>query len=381
MFLLKRDKLMGQGAYAKIYTLKTPDEKKTKFIAKSYQFNEETRDLSRYYSSFYNEYVALSRLNRLRGIQHEKNQVLFIYEKQRGENAKNSAVKNKNWLCFKALRELHRKQIAHMDPHSENFIIHKNQQHATVIDFGLSQEAGWLNCTLDGYYFFRSRNLTNPTMFNFFAAELTQYYSKHKLSLILSLLGGGFIFVASSYGIPFLGIAPTLFEALSNTMFMGTIIEELLSKGAEHLFAFTLSQLSFSVESTRKSVVVFHYMKSAFALFYLSQSTFTNGAHMISACLCLGNLRALTNFTAIAHSTLSIAMHGLCFYFPLQQIFHTTRKFLTDTSMPACVLKKQNQMLIKFPSHCKVIDFKNTSKNNNITPPEVQVKTRVKKNN
>lgn len=194
----------------------------------------------------YREIAYLQKLDMLVGYHHDiANQHIIILMKY--IPGPTECDLNKDVLCkaefasFAALRQLHRKGIAHMDPHESNFIYDYALGKAQAVDFGLAQDYQRFRGLRDIYIFLKKRNNSCnlftergldsiSSMLYFYCLELKNYILTHRLECAKTLFCYAAVVIAALSGTSVIGVASLIAEQL--------ICVELLQMLSELLEAF-----------------------------------------------------------------------------------------------------------------------------------------------
>ncbi len=197
----------------------------------------------------YRELTYLKKVNMLIGYWHdEQNQKMYVLMKfirGRPEYAYNK-VQNpqiESW-SFRALRKLHRHGIAHMDPHQGNFLIQRQQQSATAIDFGLAKDHHFFRELRDLYRYLIKRKqsatqveqevgLTINQLIQFYSEELAEYITNNKLAIAKNVFIYSAIIVAAISGVSVLGAASLIAQQLIQNVLLKAV-SELLEAVEDH---------------------------------------------------------------------------------------------------------------------------------------------------
>jgi serine/threonine protein kinase len=141
------------------------------------------------------------------------------------------------YASFCALRDCHRKGIAHMDPHEGNFLYDKITNHAVAIDFGLAQDHSLFREFRDLYIFSNLRKITgHATLFyliDFYCKELKEYILAHRYQTAKTFVIYAAVIGAALCGASTLGMVSILAQTLINAMLLQRV-SELLEALQEH---------------------------------------------------------------------------------------------------------------------------------------------------
>ncbi|MGE3318296.1 MAG: AarF/UbiB family protein, partial [Candidatus Berkiella sp.] len=229
-FTLKEN--IEEGSFGKVFLVDSPAYKET-LIGKTIDL--EGRGFNIQYSPFhllrstYREIAYLQQLDLLVGYQHDKeHKKMLIIMKHLPGVPEFRVKKNKRlaeFASFCALRDLHRKGIAHMDPHQYNFIYDEKTETAHAIDFGLAQDSGPFRQLRDFEQFLKLRRAppsftssegreTIAHFIDLYCTELKDYILAHRYETAQHVFCYAAVIIAALSGASVLGVASLLAQEL-----------------------------------------------------------------------------------------------------------------------------------------------------------------------
>ncbi len=201
---------LGKGVSGKVYQLLDNNNVATNFVCKYIeikplpQVNQTRKEVLR---STINEIHALKKMDLLEGYFRNGNEFCIIMKKIKGTYPNIDDIESAQ-PSFNAMRDCHRKNIAHFDTHTRNFLqrVKKNQQiKSTAIDFGLSQNATFFNIFLDSF-FYLGRQLKEPDYRAFlrklFMQDLLHYIKNNIVEALMTITWWSLLIYGTLYGIP-----------------------------------------------------------------------------------------------------------------------------------------------------------------------------------
>lgn len=243
---LSVEKKIGRGSFGTVYSVKSGDYK-APLVCKEIDLNGKNDYV--HYSHFnllrstYREIDYLKQLGLLVGYQHDKtnHKMLIVMNYVPGIEEYDVTQKLKRlaeFSSFCALRKLHRKGIAHMDPHSGNFLYDEKNERAEVLDFGHAQDAHFFRQLRDYYVFLKIRRAA-PSFLNkegratlwyfvdFYCTELKDYIKTHRYEAAKTLFSYAVVIIAALCGASVLGVASILAQELLKAAILPSLSQAL----------------------------------------------------------------------------------------------------------------------------------------------------------
>lgn len=236
---------MEEGCFGKVSLATTPSYQE-QFIAKTIDLVGKSEHIHhlphQLLRSTYREIAYLKQLDLLIGYQHDvaNKKMIIIMKLLPGIPEFRVPPKTKRlaeFASFCALRQLHRKGIAHMDPHEYNFLFDEKTEKAQTIDFGSSQDAQIFRQIRDFYQFLilrRNKNQDKIGYFiDFYCTELKDHILANRFETAKTLFCYAAVIIAALSGVSVLGIASLLAQELIKATVLPSL-SDLLSMLQDH---------------------------------------------------------------------------------------------------------------------------------------------------
>ncbi len=237
----KNQQKIGQGSFGSAYLVSDPLSrgfmvcKVVDLKGKSKNFSLPHHHLVRL---AYKEISYLQKQDLLIGYKHDgvrhKMYILMKYLKGKPEwNINKIQHPQIEYLCFRALRKLHRNSIAHNDPHQANFIIY-NYKKAQMIDFGLAKDHNLFREWRDYHKFLKKRSgaenplslvpdLTLNVLIHFYCQEMIEHIQENKLDTAKQIFCYSVVIISALCGVSLLGAASLIAQELIKAILYQTL--------------------------------------------------------------------------------------------------------------------------------------------------------------
>lgn len=197
----------------------------------------------------YREIAYLKQLDLLVGYQHDihNKKMLIIMKHLPGVREYDVAPKTQRlaqFASFCALRDLHRKGIAHMDPHAYNFLYDEKDNKSYALDFGFSQDAQFFRQLRDFHQFLELRRA--PPSFlskegratlwyfvDFYLTELKDHILAHRYETAKTVFCYSAVMIAALSGVSVLGAVSLLAQELIKATLLSSL-SDLLAAFQDH---------------------------------------------------------------------------------------------------------------------------------------------------
>lgn len=346
---------IGRGAFATVFQLLEFTKEPTGLVGKEIQLNLPERRFNRKdrLLSAINELTILKKLGRLKGYGRKEHSFLIVTKNIEGRVAYifESNKEYIQWLCFRELRALHRKNIAHLDPHLGNFIISPYAPFcAQAIDFGLSQEATFINCGLDFFLFYRFNHLSLKKISKFYFYDLKDYIKEHCAQIsyhffILILIVG-----MSLYGFEEMSEILQITQEVFMTLLITQLGKEINSSAIDRVFERILAKYTkFSFSMIQNISALFFATRSFFSLYFMSLQVEYHWQHC--GLLIQKMVGALTNQSpalCLKNVISPPSMHTVLLSYTLIQGGKTLPNLAQSRFMPEWALTAKADLLFQF---------------------------------
>lgn len=347
---------LGEGAIGAVVELLDNDGNETALVCKTVELSNDGRFSKRLVlTGTINEIRILKKLGLLEGYYRRGDKLYVVMSKVEGVVEADSLNPNKQWYSYRALRALHRQNIAHLDAHQKNVIIGNN--HATTIDYNFASEGTYLNCVLDSIGFFLARKKSLKDLVGWYVCDTLRYISEHKFETAQNLLLMGALTLSAIYGIPALYITNVMMWELFLAMAKVQLAKEVASPGFKLLAALSASFLLHDFELSAKNHEkimeiferVFEPLQSCFSIYFLySDIAYNSMNHADLLQKTLNRFQDAAWRDLFCQSTVGALHQASLIYLPLRQLISTSCDFVENQVLPKFALKAEADLFFYY---------------------------------
>ncbi|MFO1257065.1 MAG: hypothetical protein U1E78_01375 [Gammaproteobacteria bacterium] len=350
-----KGRILGEGAIGEVFELCDEDGNETSFVCKSVKLRDDSGFSKRFIlKGTINEIRILKKLGLFEGYCRQGENFYVVMSKVEGVTEQVSRNPKKEWYSYRALRALHRQNIAHMDAHTGNILVGDHE--AKVIDFNFASEGTYFNCGIDNIGFFIERNKSFKDLVGWYICDTLQYISEHKFETASNLLLMGALTLSGIYGIPPLYVTNVMMWELFWVMAKVQIAKEITSSGLMFLareLSFWVLEDSISDADWKKISPVlsgiFETLQSCFSIYFLysdiAYGTMNNADALKNT---MNNFRDTAWGDLFCQSTVEALHQASLIYLPLRQLITTSCDYIENQVLPKFALKAEADLLFSF---------------------------------
>lgn len=303
--------------------------------------------------SVINELKYLTKLNLLEGYRRERNTFFIIMKKMEGKVADESSLDHDDriFACYKELKNLHRKNIAHMDCHFGNFIISERFPfQAQAIDFGSSKEATYLNSVMDFYALCYHEKAIFSTLVKYYVVDMVTYAWSHKFETVQNLLMMGAVTLAAIYGIPVLMISHLMVQEFLLALLIHQLGKEISSAGLNTLIGELIFKKTHLSPQTVMKITDVLYIAQSCLSFYLMHCNliyhWAQSGPFINQTLALITNRSWK--AIFSNLSLPALTHTALMYYPISLMMNVLEDISQKHLLPECLLKAKTDLMYSY---------------------------------
>lgn len=351
-------KLLGEGQFGRVFALVDKSNLETDFVCKKMDIS--CPDTGPRASTFTKRERLLYTLNEIRILEragllagYSRTDDTFVIVMKRIEGISGEEFNNdRAWYLYCALRELHRKNIAHMDCHPPNYIVSNpegNFPKAHAIDFYFSLDATYTNACLDTFQFFMFQNIRSfKLVLKFYVAEMLKHANEHRFVTCQQILLMGALILAGIYGIPALAITHMMVREFISSLIINQLGKEISSKGIPHLLAFLIMRKKSDLRLGINIAHLLHIIQGSLSL-YLAYSQLSY--HFLKSGSFVNHLFNINKgwHYIFANLTPEILLHTGLMCNPILQIIKSLTELSEEFIIPTTLLMKKSDLFWSHP--------------------------------